>query len=213
MMGRRCLPKHLVAAVYQKANLVAYYPARFADVRVLAGAVVDGCANTVTADYRALRIHEIYYESKLLQALDAFFDRWLVRFHSAEEHVTYYNARVPFLLSLDEGTTSARAALYDEHGYRLAMESAPIQCRYPQSGWVEQDAEEIWRSQLDAARRTLAHAREGAQSIAAIGITNQRETTIVWDRKTGKPVAPAIVWQCRRTAAFCAELGASPVPA
>jgi len=118
---------------------------------------------------------------------------------------------VPFLLSLDEGTTSARAALYDEHGYRLAMESAPIECRYPQSGWVEQDAEEIWRSQLDAARRTLAHAREGVQSIAAIGITNQRETTIVWDRKTGKPVAPAIVWQCRRTAAFCGELAASPI--
>ncbi len=114
-------------------------------------------------------------------------------------------------MSLDEGTTSARAALYDEHGYRLAMESAPIECRYPQSGWVEQDADEIWRSQLDAARRTLAHAREGVQSIAAIGITNQRETTVVWDRKTGKPVAPAIVWQCRRTAAFCGELAASPI--
>jgi len=153
-------------------------------VRVLAGAIVYGCADAVAAHYRALGIHEIHCESKLLQALNAFFEGWLVRLHSAEEHVTYYNARVPFLLSLDEGTTSARAALYDEHGYRLAMESAPIECRYPQSGWVEQDAEEIWRSQLDAARRTLAHAREGSQSIAAIGITNQRETTIVWDRIT-----------------------------
>jgi hypothetical protein len=101
------------------------------------------CDNTVNGDYRRLGAHESYCESKWLQALDALFERWLVRLHSAEEHVTYYNARVPFLLSLDEGTTSARAALYDEHGYRLAMESAPIECSYPQSGWVEQDAEEI----------------------------------------------------------------------
>src|SRR6266567_30540 len=173
-MGGWCLPKHLVTAVHQQANLVAYNQAGFVNVRVLAGAVFSGCANPIAADHRELRVQELYGESKFLQALDAFFERWFLRFHSAEEHVTYYNARVPFLLSLDEGTTSARAALYDEHGYRLAMESAPIECRYPQSGWVEQDAEEIWRSQLDAARRTLAHAREGAQSIAAIGITNQR---------------------------------------
>jgi glycerol kinase len=210
-MGCRCLPKHLVAGVYQQADLAAYRQTRFTDVRVLAGAVVNRRANAVTAYHSALGVHEVHCESKLFQALNALFERWFVRLHSAEEHVTYYNARVPFLLSLDEGTTSARAALYDEHGYRLAMESAPIECRYPQSGWVEQDADEIWRSQLDAARRTLAHAREGARSIAAIGITNQRETTIVWDRKTGKPVAPAIVWQCRRTAGFCAELAASPI--
>ena len=116
---------------------------------------------------------------------------------------------MPFLLSLDEGTTSARAALYDERGCRVGLESAPIECRYPQPGWVEQDAEEIWRAQLDATRRTLARAKGGAQSIAGLGITNQRETTIVWDRQTGKPVAPAIVWQCRRTAGFCGELAAS----
>jgi glycerol kinase len=116
---------------------------------------------------------------------------------------------VPFLLSLDEGTTSARSALYDEQGRRFALESAPIQCRYPQPGWVEQDAEEIWRSQLDATRRTIAQAAGGPRSITALGITNQRETSIVWDRKTGQPIAPAIVWQCRRTADFCNKLASS----
>jgi len=116
-------------------------------------------------------------------------------------------------LSLDEGTTSARAALFDEQGCRTAMESTPIECRYPQSGWVEQDANEIWRSQLDAARRTLAKAPGGVKSVVALGITNQRETTIVWDRNTGEPVAPAIVWQCRRTARFCSELASFPTSA
>ena len=116
---------------------------------------------------------------------------------------------MPFVLSLDEGTTSARAALYDEQGRRVAMESAPIQCRYPQAGWVEQDAEEIWNAQLYAARLLLDHAGLAPSQIAAAGITNQRETTIVWDRATGRPVAPAIVWQCRRTAPYCAELARS----
>ena len=114
-------------------------------------------------------------------------------------------------MSLDEGTTSARAALYDEQGRRLFMESVPIECRYPHPGWVEQDAEEIWRSQIEAVLRVVARESGGARSIAAIGITNQRETTIVWDRKTGQPVAPAIVWQCRRTAAFCNELAQSKI--
>jgi glycerol kinase len=114
-------------------------------------------------------------------------------------------------LSLDEGTTSARAALYDEQGRRTLMESVPIACRYPQPGWVEQDAEEIWRAQIEAVLRVVARESGGAKSITAIGVTNQRETTVVWDRKTGKPVAPAIVWQCRRTAAFCNELAATPV--
>jgi len=117
---------------------------------------------------------------------------------------------VSFLLALDEGTTSARAAIYDQQGSRIAMESAPIQCAFPQPGWVEQDADAIWSAQLDAARRVLASKRISARDIAAIGITNQRETTIVWDRKTGRPIAPAIVWQCRRTAPWCAELANSP---
>ncbi|MGI8746591.1 MAG: glycerol kinase GlpK [Bryobacteraceae bacterium] len=114
-----------------------------------------------------------------------------------------------FLLSLDEGTTSARAALYDEQGRRTALESAPFGSRYPHPGWVEQDAEEIWSAQLDATRRTLRAGGVQAGYVNAIGITNQRETTIVWDRKSGKPVSPAIVWQCRRTSEFCTALAAS----
>jgi glycerol kinase len=116
-----------------------------------------------------------------------------------------------FILSLDEGTTSARAALYDERGARVAMESCAIDSRYPQPGWVEQDAVGIWNAQLDAARRVLAGTAR--PDIAAIGITNQRETTVVWERSTGRPVASAIVWQCRRTADFCAALAASPAAA
>ena len=118
-----------------------------------------------------------------------------------------------FLLSLDEGTTSARSALYDEQGRRFALESTPLECRYPQPGWVEQDADEIWRSQLDAARRTIAQAADGPRSVSALGLTNQRETTIVWERKTGKAIAPSIVWQCRRTADFCEKLASSAVGA
>lgn len=114
---------------------------------------------------------------------------------------------MPYLLSLDEGTTSARTALYDERGKRLALESAPIACRYPNPGWVEQDAESIWDAQIDSARRVLSGS---TAKIEALGIANQRETTIVWDRKSGKPVSPAIVWQCRRTADFCQELASSP---
>jgi glycerol kinase len=115
------------------------------------------------------------------------------------------------ILSLDEGTTSARAALYNEQGRRIAMESLPIECRFPQPGWVEQDATEIWNAQLKVARRVLAGHL--ASEIAAIGITNQRETTVVWERATGRPIAPAIVWQCRRTAGYCAEIAAGPAAA
>jgi glycerol kinase len=113
---------------------------------------------------------------------------------------------VPFILALDEGTTSARSALYDEEGRRIAMGSAPIDCFYPHPGWVEQDANAIFEAQLDSARRVLKSAKAGAGDVTAIGITNQRETTVVWNRRTGQPVAPAIVWQCRRTAAYCDAL-------
>jgi glycerol kinase len=113
------------------------------------------------------------------------------------------------ILSLDEGTTSARAALYDEAGRVVSMESMPIACGYPHPGWVEQDAREIWRSQRDAARRLIEKTGIAPRDIVAAGITNQRETTVVWERSTGQPVAPAIVWQCRRTADYCAELAAS----
>jgi glycerol kinase len=176
----------------------------------LAGALLYDGADSVAADLRMPGAQDVDGESEFLEALDTLSEGRLVRRFSAEEHVTYYNARVPFLLSLDEGTTSARAALYDEQGRRTLMESVPIECRYPQPGWVEQDAEEIWRSQLEAVLRVVARESGGARSIAAIGVTNQRETTIVWDRKTGKAVAPAIVWQCRRTAGYCNELAATP---
>jgi len=86
------------------------------------------------------------------------------------------------------------------------MESDPIECVFPHPGWVEQDAEAIWRAQIGSARRVL---RDSKRKIEALGITNQRETTIVWERATGKPIAPAIVWQCRRTADYCSELAAS----
>jgi glycerol kinase len=116
---------------------------------------------------------------------------------------------MPYILALDEGTTSARAALYDEEGKRVAMESFPIASRFPLPGWVEQDAGEIWNAQIEAARRTMELAHAAPSSLRAIGITNQRETTIVWERATGRPIAPAIVWQCRRTADACAELARS----
>ncbi|MFB3826934.1 MAG: glycerol kinase GlpK [Bryobacteraceae bacterium] len=120
---------------------------------------------------------------------------------------------MPYILSLDEGTTSARAALYDEQGRNIGMESAPVEPAYPQPGWVEQDASQIWRAQIEAARRLLERQRVKSAEIAALGITNQRETTVVWERSTGRPVAPAIVWQCRRTADYCAELTRSAAAA
>ena len=110
------------------------------------------------------------------------------------------------ILSLDEGTTSARAILFDRDTRALGVDSAAIECRYPHPGWVEQDPQQIWQAQLAAARGALARAGAAASQLAALGITNQRETTIVWDRQTGAPIAPAIVWQCRRTADFCRGL-------
>lgn len=117
-----------------------------------------------------------------------------------------YNAKVPHILALDEGTTSARAILYDAGGRRLAMQACPVPCEFPQPGWVQQDAAQLWRAQLKSARAVLAAA---PGPVHCLGITNQRETTVVWDRASGEPVHPAIVWQCRRTADFCRELAAS----
>ena len=118
---------------------------------------------------------------------------------------------MPYILSLDEGTTSARAALYDQQARRVSMAAVPTVSHFPHPGWVEQDASLIWQSQLQAVRNTLGLAGLTAPDVHAIGITNQRETTVVWDRATGQPVAPAIVWQCRRTAARCRELAAHVV--
>jgi glycerol kinase len=113
---------------------------------------------------------------------------------------------VRYVLALDQGTTSSRAIAFDAAGGVRATAQAEFRQIFPQPGWVEHDAEEIWRSQLEVAREAIANARARPRDIAAIGITNQRETTILWDRATGAPVANAIVWQDRRTADECARL-------
>jgi glycerol kinase len=110
------------------------------------------------------------------------------------------------VLALDQGTTSSRALLFDERGRVVASDQHEFTQHFPRPGWVEHDPEEIWRSQLAAARGALQQARASADDIAAIGIANQRETSLVWDRVTGEPVYPAIVWQSRQTAAICDEL-------
>jgi len=111
-----------------------------------------------------------------------------------------------YVLALDQGTTSSRAILFDREGRALASASKPIRQIYPHSGWVEHDPQEIWETQLETARDTLAAAAVPASRLAAIGITNQRETTILWDRQTGEPLANAVVWQCRRSAPLCQAL-------
>ena len=109
------------------------------------------------------------------------------------------------LLALDQGTTSSRAIVFDGDGRIRALAQKELQQSYPQPGWVEHDPMEIWRDQLDVAQQVLARAGLGAQDIAAIGITNQRETTLLWERASGQPVHAAIVWQDRRTAEACAK--------
>ena len=111
-----------------------------------------------------------------------------------------------YIMALDQGTTSSRCILFDREGNVASCVQREFRQYYPQPGFVEHDAEEIWASQLSVAREAMARLGVTYQDIAAIGITNQRETTIVWDRKTGVPVCPAIVWQCRRTADLCAQL-------
>jgi len=110
------------------------------------------------------------------------------------------------ILALDQGTTSSRAMVFDSDGAVRAVAQREFKQHYPKPGWVEHDAAEIWETQLDVARRALAEAGLAARDVAAVGLTNQRETTVVWDRLTGCPLAPAIVWQCRRTAAMCETL-------
>jgi len=110
------------------------------------------------------------------------------------------------ILALDQGTTSCRAILFDHLGKALSIAQKEFRQIYPQAGWVEHDPCEIWNTQIGVAREALAMAGAKAGDVAAIGITNQRETTIVWDRRTGEPVHNAIVWQDRRTADFCDEL-------
>ncbi|MBK8337064.1 MAG: glycerol kinase GlpK [Sterolibacteriaceae bacterium] len=121
---------------------------------------------------------------------------------------------MPYILALDQGTTSSRAIVFDEHASIRAVAQQELRQIYPQPGWVEHDPLEIWHGQLACARLALDRAGIGAREIAAIGITNQRETTVLWDRVTGEPLANAIVWQDRRTAETCAALkaaGAQPL--
>lgn len=112
------------------------------------------------------------------------------------------------ILALDQGTTSSRAIVFDQHGNILATEQQEFKQIYPQSGWVEHDANEIWQTQLEVAQNVLKNNAINAKDIKAIGITNQRETTVVWNKNTGKPIYNAIVWQDRRTASFCDQLKA-----
>ena len=113
---------------------------------------------------------------------------------------------MPFVLALDQGTTSSRAILFDQAGSIAAVAQREFRQFYPKSGWVEHDPSEIFASQVSCAVEALSKAGAQPRDVAAIGIANQRETTIVWDRATGEPVYPAIVWQDRRTAAHCKAL-------
>lgn len=114
-----------------------------------------------------------------------------------------------YIMALDQGTTSSRCIIFDHSGAMLASAQKEFAQHYPKPGWVEHDAAEIWETTLEVARGAMAKSGLEAADIAAIGITNQRETTVVWDRETGEPVCPAIVWQCRRTAPMADALAAS----
>ena len=110
------------------------------------------------------------------------------------------------ILAIDQGTTSTRAILFDAQARRVAVAQTEFAQHYPQPGWVEHDPEDIWRDVLSTAREAIATSGVGVRDIAGIGITNQRETVVVWDRATGEPIHRAIVWQDRRTADVCAAL-------
>ena len=121
-----------------------------------------------------------------------------------------YDAATTFILAIDQGTTSTTTMLVDGRGRIVAQECIEFSPNYPQPSWVECDAEVMWHVTQQAMCKTLAQTPVGAK-VVAIGITNQRETTVVWERQTGKPIYPAIVWQCRRTAEVCADLKQSGV--
>src|SRR5882672_3716225 len=115
------------------------------------------------------------------------------------------------VLALDQGTTGSTALVVDPDGRVLARGYAELPQYFPKPGWVEHDPEEIWSSVERSARAALAEARVTGSEVAAVGITNQRETTVVWERATGAPIHRAIVWQCRRTAPLCDRLRADGV--
>ena len=111
-----------------------------------------------------------------------------------------------YIVSLDQGTTSSRAIIFDKEQNILNVSQKEFTQIYPKEGWVEHDPMEIWATQYGVLQEVLAKSNITQENIAAIGITNQRETTVVWDKNTGIPIYNAIVWQCRRTAEFCDEL-------
>ena len=111
-----------------------------------------------------------------------------------------------YILSFDQGTTSSRAIVFDKKGSIISVAQKEFTQIFPQPGWVEHDANEIWSTQLGVAAEAITKAGLTVKDMAAIGITNQRETTVVWDRNTGMPIHNAIVWQDRRTAEFCDRL-------
>src|SRR5204863_9263559 len=115
-------------------------------------------------------------------------------------------AKAGTVLAIDQGTTSSRAILFGADLTLLGLAQREFAQHYPASGWVEHDPEDIWRTTVETARQALAGAKLGAGDIAAIGITNQRETCVIWDRRTGLPIHRAIVWQDRRTAEQCRNL-------
>lgn len=114
--------------------------------------------------------------------------------------------KMSYLLALDQGTTSSRAIIFDEHGKIHATAQREIQIKTPKSGWVEQDAQEIWTTQIAVVQQAIASARLLAKDVKALGVTNQRETTVIWDKRTGRALAPAIVWQDRRAVEWCNDL-------
>src|SRR5262245_8875766 len=111
-----------------------------------------------------------------------------------------------FVLAIDQGTTSSRAVVFDQRGRIRGLGQHPTRQIFPHDGWVNQDADDIWKTTLRSVHDALAAAGISAPDLAAVGITNQRETTILWDRTTGQPVAPAIVWQSRQTAPLVADI-------
>ncbi len=104
-----------------------------------------------------------------------------------------------YLLALDQGTTSSRAIVFDNRARPVGSHQVEFEQHFPQPGWVEHDPEDLWRSQIDAARGAIERSPVGISDLSCIGITNQRETTLVWDRNSGEPLHNAIVWQDRRT--------------
>ncbi|MCG3862388.1 glycerol kinase, partial [Psychrobacter sp. Ps5] len=113
-----------------------------------------------------------------------------------------------YILALDQGTTSSRAILYDDHARPIKMAQQPTTLKTPQASFVEQDAQQIWQTQISCAHDVINQAGLLATDVTSIAITNQRESIVMWDKQTGKPLAPAIIWQDRRTASYCKTLAA-----